>query len=104
MDDDGLVGDDVCAHPTANTVPTTTAKATNEEGTDIDNSFSNERVDESCRLTLERCGVAYNAKRGKNLRNGHGASGLLKKLQRASSIRFGSIELDPANAVLRKDG
>jgi len=50
IDDDGLVGDDVCAHPTANTVPTTTTTAKNEDGTDIDNSFSIEQVDESCRL------------------------------------------------------
>jgi hypothetical protein len=49
MDDDGLAGDELCAHPTANSVPTTTATATYEEGTDIDNSFSIERVDDSCR-------------------------------------------------------
>jgi len=41
MDDDGLVGDDVFAHPMTNTVPATTATATNEEGKDIENSFVN---------------------------------------------------------------
>jgi hypothetical protein len=39
MDDDGLVGDDGLAHPTANTVPAITATATNERGADIENSF-----------------------------------------------------------------
>jgi hypothetical protein len=40
--DDGLLGDDVCAHPTTNTVPTTTATADNEARTDIDHSFVND--------------------------------------------------------------
>jgi hypothetical protein len=37
--DDGLVGDEVFAHPTTNIAPTTTATLTNEDGTDIDDSF-----------------------------------------------------------------
>jgi hypothetical protein len=41
-DDDGLVGDgDVCAHPTTNTVPTTTVTAASDVRTDMENSFVN---------------------------------------------------------------
>src|SRR5204863_2793393 len=42
-DDDGLIGDnDVCAHPTTNTVPTTTATAASETRTDMEHSFVNQ--------------------------------------------------------------
>jgi hypothetical protein len=34
-DDEGLTGDEGCAHPTTNTVPTTATTAASEEGTGI---------------------------------------------------------------------
>jgi hypothetical protein len=45
MDDDGLVGDDVFAHPTTKTVKTTTATGPNEDRIDIENSCVNSSVD-----------------------------------------------------------
>jgi hypothetical protein len=42
MDDDGLVGDDVFAQPTTNTVPTTTARPASEVRFDMEISFVNQ--------------------------------------------------------------
>jgi len=48
---DGLVGDDVCAHPTMKTVPTT-AIARDEQRTDIESSLC--RVATRCALFEKR--------------------------------------------------
>jgi hypothetical protein len=45
--DDGLIGDDVFEQPKTTTLPTTTARATNDQRADIESSFSIVRVAES---------------------------------------------------------